>query len=88
MKNRTIQLKEAVEPLANYVRKIRGGAIVVMSKGRPIAAVISLKKADAETISLSQNPKFLSIIQRSRARQARDGGFSSSEMRRRLLKQL
>ena len=40
--------------------------------------------ADAEAISLSTNPRFLAIIERSRLRQKREGGISSEEMRRRL----
>ena len=41
-------------------------------------------KTDAETISLSTNPKFLRIIERSRKRQRKEGSLSSDEMRRRL----
>ena len=40
--------------------------------------------ADFETVSLSTNPKFLAMIERSRARQKLEGGISSGEMRRRL----
>jgi antitoxin (DNA-binding transcriptional repressor) of toxin-antitoxin stability system len=57
--------------------------IVVTDRGRAIAAVISVSNADAETISLSQNPKFHTIINRSRARQKREGGLPSQEMRQR-----
>jgi hypothetical protein len=37
-----------------------------------------------KTISLSTNPQFIAIIERSRARQKAEGGISSDEMRRRL----
>ncbi|GFP20502.1 hypothetical protein HKBW3S03_02005, partial [Candidatus Hakubella thermalkaliphila] len=40
--------------------------------------------ADMETVSLSTNPQFLALIERSRARQQAEGGISSEEMRRRL----
>jgi hypothetical protein len=33
-------------------------------------------------IALSQNPQLLAIIERSRARQTREGGISSADMRR------
>jgi hypothetical protein len=40
--------------------------------------------ADWETESLSNNPKFLAILERSRKRLREEGGISSDEMRRRL----
>ena len=36
------------------------------------------------TVSLSTNPQFLALIERSRARQESEGGISSDEMRWRL----
>ena len=58
--------------------------VIVTSKGRPIAALVSIENADLETVSLSINPQFLELIERSRARQRAEGGISSEEMRRRL----
>jgi antitoxin (DNA-binding transcriptional repressor) of toxin-antitoxin stability system len=83
MKTKTIQLSKATESLAAYIQDLDGGPIVVTDRGRAIAAVISVNNADAETISLSQNPKFHAIINRSRATQKREGGLSSQEMRQR-----
>jgi hypothetical protein len=40
--------------------------------------------ADLESLSLSTNPDFLDIIEKSRRRHEREGGISSAEMRRRL----
>ncbi len=40
--------------------------------------------ADLETISLSKNPDFLAVIERSRQRQAAEGGIPIEEMRKRL----
>jgi hypothetical protein len=45
---------------------------------------VSIPNADIETVSLSNNPKFIALIERSRARQKSEGGISSEEMRRRL----
>ncbi len=39
---------------------------------------------DWESISLSTNPEFMAIIERSRVRHRTEGGISSDEMRRRL----
>jgi hypothetical protein len=41
---------------------------------------------DMETVSLTNNPKFIALIERSRARQKKEGGISTQEMRRRLEK--
>ncbi len=41
-------------------------------------------KSDSETMKLSTNPKFIAIIEDSRARMKAEGGISSEEMRRRL----
>ena len=48
------------------------------------AALVSVENADLETITLSTNPQFIAMIERSRARQRAEGGISSEEMRRRL----
>ena len=81
---KTLDLSEATDPLANYIRQARHETTVVTEQGTPIAVVVSIENADLETISLSQNPQFLAIIERSRARHEREGGISSDEMRRRL----
>jgi hypothetical protein len=57
---------------------------VVLDHGKPIAAVIGIENADLETVSLSNNPKFLAILERSRARHQAEGGISTEEMRRRI----
>lgn len=84
MRVRTLDIAEANRPLAEYARQVDAGPIVVTAEGRPIVAVFSIENADLETISLSTNPQFLALIQRSRSRQESEGGISSDEMRRRL----
>jgi prevent-host-death family protein len=83
MTTRTIELTEATQPFAEYAQQVDDGVIIITSDGRPIAAVVALPNTDAETVALSQSPQFLAIIERSRARHAREGGISSAEMRRR-----
>ncbi len=84
MSIRTVDVNEAVRPLAEYAQQIAAGPVVVTVKGRPVAVMLAIENADQETISLSTNPQFLALIERSRARQKREGGISSTEMRRRL----
>lgn len=51
-----------------------------------MAALVSITNADIETVSLSSNPEFIALIERSRAKQKAEGGISTKEMRRRLEK--
>ncbi len=81
---RKVEVADATESLAAYVQEADAGPVVVLSEGRPVAALIALENTDLETIALSTDPEFLEIIQRSRDRQSRDGGLSSAEVRRRL----
>lgn len=80
----TLDITEAIQPLAKYAQQVDTGPIVVTIGGRPVAVVVAIENADLETISLSTNPQFLALIERSRARQESEGGISSDEMKRRL----
>jgi prevent-host-death family protein len=79
-----IELKKASAPLSEYARKARKDPIIVVKRGKPFAAVVPIRNADGETVSLSTNRKFLAIIERSRSRYKREGEISSKELRRRL----
>lgn len=54
---RTLELTKATSPLAQYARGVRKIPLVVTSNGKPIAALFPVPNADAEAVSLSQNPK-------------------------------
>jgi antitoxin (DNA-binding transcriptional repressor) of toxin-antitoxin stability system len=58
--------------------------VIITVNGKPIAALVAIENADLETVSLSTNPAFLALIERSRARHRAEGGLSGEEMRRRL----
>ena len=81
---KTIELAKATGPLAEYARKLKRETVVLMAKGKPVAALVPIGNADLETVTLSTSPSFLAVIERSRARQKVEGGISSEEMRRRL----
>lgn len=81
---RTIELTEATQSLAAYAQDIATGPLVLTINGQPIAALIALSNVDLETMTLSQDPEFLALIECSRARQEQEGGLSSDELRRRL----
>ncbi len=78
-----LELGKATAPLKEYASELVEPVILTVD-GKPVAALVSIENADQETISLSNNPAFINIIARSRARQKAEGGISSTEMRRRL----
>jgi len=81
---KTLDISQATESLAAYAQGIHDESIILTEKGQPVAALISIQNVDWETIKLSSDPQFMQIIEQSRARQKREGGVSSDEMRRRL----
>jgi prevent-host-death family protein len=74
--------REAIASLADYVDQVDKGAIVVTVEGKPVAVLTTLKDTDLESVSLSTNSKFISIIERARQRYKREGGLSSEEVQR------
>ena len=81
---RTVEISKATAALSEYAQKVSMEPIIVISRGKPMAAVVSIKNTDIETTSLSSNPQFLALIERSRTRYKKEGGISSNEMRKRL----
>jgi prevent-host-death family protein len=78
------KLTKVSAPLSEYALKAERDPIVVVSRGKPVAAVIPLRNTDAETVALSTNKRFLGIIKKSSQRLKKDGGISSKELRHRL----
>lgn len=81
---KTLDIAEAIGPLAKYAEDARTETVVVTREGEPVAAVVPIERADLETLSVATNPDFVALIERSRARCAAGGGISTEEMRRRL----
>lgn len=77
-----IELSEAMRPLAEYVKDMDGESLAIVYEGVILAALVPMDNADYETVSLSTNPKFIELLERSRARGRKEGGISSEEMRR------
>jgi antitoxin (DNA-binding transcriptional repressor) of toxin-antitoxin stability system len=82
MSLRTLDIADAVQPLAEYAHHLGEGPIIVTDRGEPVAAVVPIENADLESLSLSTNPEFVEIIERSRARGAREGRIPVDEMER------
>lgn len=79
-----VEIAEAQATLAEYASVLTEEPVIITSNGQPIAALVTLENVDLETISLSTNPKFIELIERSRAKRRSESGVSSTEMRRRL----
>jgi len=81
---KTVEMKEATAALSEYARQVAEGPVIVTVEGKPVAALVGIENADLETVSLSNDPEFLALIERARARRQTEGGISTEEMRRRL----
>ncbi len=81
---KTLEMTKATLPLAEYAENVNQEPVILTKNGKPVAALVSLEDVDIETVKLSNNPKFMALIERSRAQRKSKGGISSGEMRKRL----
>jgi len=79
-----LEMTKATASLAKYAKDVKKEPVILTANGKPVAALVPIENADLETATLSTNPKFIALIERSRARQKSEGGISNSDMRRRL----
>ena len=80
---RTVEISQAADSLPEYGRRKRGETWVLTRRGRPVAAVVPLDDEDYFSMRLANDPRFIEIIERSRASYEATGGVSLGEMRRR-----
>jgi prevent-host-death family protein len=83
---KTVELTKATLPLSDYTKKVKREPMIITEEGRPVAVLVSIPNTDIETASLSNNPRFIAIIERSRTRHKSEGAISSEKMRQRLEK--
>jgi len=82
---KTLKLSDITGSLSDMVRKGLREPVFVTKRGKPVIALVPLTKYDDwESVSLSTNPKFLAIIERSATAHKPGTGISTEEMRRRL----
>ena len=88
-----LPMADKLEHLAQFDQVIQSEENVTLTiGGRPVAIIqpqvtlvlIETEETDLKSVSLSTNPQFLKLIERSRQRHEIEGGISSEEMRRRL----
>ena len=70
--------------MADYAKTAAQGPVLVVSRRKPIAAVVSIKGMDLETATVSMSPVFQEIIRRFRERQKVEGGVTAEQLRERL----
>ena len=80
---KTVKITDVTGSLSKYAHE--GESVVVTRRGKPVMAVMPLTANDDwESVSIAMNPKFMEIVERSRA-SGRDRGYLSlAEVRRRL----
>jgi prevent-host-death family protein len=81
---KVLEKVDATASLAEYTANLDQEPVIITSSGKPIAALVPIGNMDLEIVSLSTNPQFLELIERSRSRHRAEGGISSDEMRRKL----
>ena len=63
---KAIDLAAASKSLSQYASELGDETIVLMSDQTPVAALVSLKKVDRESLALSTNPEFLALMESAR----------------------
>jgi PHD/YefM family antitoxin component YafN of YafNO toxin-antitoxin module len=82
---KTIELSEASRPLSDYAEELDEEIIVLTSKKRPVAALVSLKDVDRESLALSTSSEFMAIIEAARGEFRSGKKLSLEEMKREVL---
>jgi len=82
---KAIEISEASRSLSDYARELGEEIIVVTSNSKPIAALVSLKNVDRESLALSTSPEFIEIIQAAREEFKSGKKLSLEEMKREML---
>lgn len=75
---KAIQLPKALQPFLEVVETGEAESLVFTENKRPVAMLVSLRKVDRESLALSTNPEFLSIMERAR-KEIRAGQTTSLE---------
>ena len=58
---KTVEVPPKNKQLSKMVKQAKSDPLLLTQHGKAVAALVSVEGADAETISLSTNPKFLRI---------------------------
>ncbi len=81
---KTVEISTASGSLAEYAKELGDDFVVLTSNSKPIAAIVSLKNVDPESLALSTNAEFLEIIAQARRECASGHTISLSSMKKEL----
>ena len=76
------QPSDCAASLADYVKTLGREPAIAAFDGKPVAVLVAI--ADVERVSLSSNPRFLEIIDRSKQQQKAGKVMSSEDVRKKL----
>jgi antitoxin (DNA-binding transcriptional repressor) of toxin-antitoxin stability system len=79
---RVLDISEAPALLTQYAADPNQEPVILTVKGKPVAVVLPAEGGDVESISVSLNPQFTELIERSRRSSEGKKTYSSEELRR------
>jgi len=82
---KTLELEKASRPLSEYAEGLDSEPLVITSDRKPVAALISLKDVDKESLLLSLDLAFMEIIRRARAEVRRGQVYSLEQVKHEML---
>jgi hypothetical protein len=82
---KTVELQKASKSLANYTTELNSGNLLITSDGEPVAALVSVRGMDRESIALSVSPEFAEIILHARSEIEKGDVFSLKAVKEELL---
>jgi hypothetical protein len=81
---KVISLEETAVTLPEAAEMAKGDLVILMRKGKPLAAIKRLSASDWEALAVSRNPKFQALIAEARASYQEEGGVRLEELRQEL----
>lgn len=82
---KTVELAEASASLSDYARRVRKETLLVTRKGKPLATLMAVgAHTDFENLTVTTDPCFMALIERSRRLYPAGTGLSSDELRQQL----
>jgi len=81
---KTVDLAKASKSLSAYAHDLGEEPVILTVDDQPVAALVSLKNVDRESLVLSTSPAFLRLMQAARDELARGDSVSLEEIKREL----
>jgi hypothetical protein len=79
---KTVDLAKASKSLSAYAHDLGEEPVILTVDDEPVAALVSLKNVDRESLVLSTSPAFLRLMQAAREELARGDSVSLEEIKR------